>query len=314
MDVAFIMTLWSVHNETLSVLPKQQLDSEDRLETWIAQDISLLGMGLLIIGRQVITSFGGRIDLLAIDDEGDLVVIELKRDKTPREIVAQVLDYASWVNGLSAEEIDIIASAYLKKPLAEAFEERFHTALPENINTSHRMLIVASELDDSSERIVQYLSSICSLDINVAFFTCFQHDGLELVGRSWLMDPEQVEGRSEARRKSVKPTQMTWGNGSEQKIIPVGSWKDLLAESVSHGLQAGLPINKLPMRKKTSDATFDELGADETTIFLKEWQLHVLANASAAQIRKWVAVIRKELGHPVGFITVETIDGKKTEL
>jgi hypothetical protein len=63
------------------------------------------------------------------------------------------------------------------------------------------LLIVASELDDSSERIVQYLSSVCSLDINVVFFTCFQHNGAELIGRSWLMDPEEVEERSESRRK-----------------------------------------------------------------------------------------------------------------
>ena len=58
-------------------------------------------MDLLIIGRQVRTQFGGRIDLLAIDPEGDLLIIELKKDRTPREIVAQVLDYASWVNHLS---------------------------------------------------------------------------------------------------------------------------------------------------------------------------------------------------------------------
>ena len=90
----------------------------------------------------------------------------------------------------------------MKKPLADAFRERFSTAIPENINSNHRMLVVASELDDSSERIVQYLSSVCSLDINVVFFTCFQHNGVELVGRSWLMDPEEVEERSEVRRKA----------------------------------------------------------------------------------------------------------------
>ena len=49
----------------------------------------------MLIGRQVRTSFGGIIDLLAIAPDGSLVLIELKRDKTPREIVAQALDYAS---------------------------------------------------------------------------------------------------------------------------------------------------------------------------------------------------------------------------
>jgi RecB family endonuclease NucS len=42
---------------------------------------------------------GGRIDLLCINGDGDIVIVELKRDKTPREITAQALDYASWVQG-----------------------------------------------------------------------------------------------------------------------------------------------------------------------------------------------------------------------
>ena len=64
--MAFTMSLWGVHDGKLAELPKQRLDSEDRLETWITQDVSLLGMDLLIIGRQVPTRFGGRINLLAV--------------------------------------------------------------------------------------------------------------------------------------------------------------------------------------------------------------------------------------------------------
>jgi RecB family endonuclease NucS len=49
----------------------------------------------MLIGRQQDTGFGGRIDLLAIAPDGALVLIEIKRDRTPREVVAQALDYAS---------------------------------------------------------------------------------------------------------------------------------------------------------------------------------------------------------------------------
>jgi hypothetical protein len=56
----------------------------------------------MLIGRQEDTGFGGRIDLLAIAPAGSRVLIELKRDSTPREVVAQALDYASWMERLRA--------------------------------------------------------------------------------------------------------------------------------------------------------------------------------------------------------------------
>ena len=50
----------------------------------------------MLIGQQMRTSVGGIIDFLAIAPDGTLVLVALKREKTPREIVAQALDYASW--------------------------------------------------------------------------------------------------------------------------------------------------------------------------------------------------------------------------
>src|SRR5438034_4123297 len=143
--MAFNMLLWENREGHLIELPKHRLDEEQRLEDWIEQDSSLLGLDVLIIGRQVSTPFSGRIDLLAMDSHGDIVIIELKRDRTPREVVAQVLDYASWVNNLSPREIYDLAEPYLsprlKKGLSDAFKDRFDTELPESFNADHRMVI-----------------------------------------------------------------------------------------------------------------------------------------------------------------------------
>src|SRR4051812_35512137 len=78
---------------------------ESQLEQMIESDPSILGTPLLLIGRQVPTDYGKFIDLLAVDDEGALHILELKRDKTPREVVAQALDYGSWVQTLSHEQV-----------------------------------------------------------------------------------------------------------------------------------------------------------------------------------------------------------------
>ncbi len=144
----------------------------------------------MLIGQQQDTGFGGRIDLLAIAPDGSLVLTELKRDRTPREVVAQALDYAGWVEGLAAEEIDSLYKRF--KPghsLAQDFKERYGTELTDDtLNLSHQIIIVASSLDESTERIVSYLNNR-EVPINVLFFQVFSLGEEQLLSRSWLLDP-----------------------------------------------------------------------------------------------------------------------------
>ncbi len=200
--MSFNMNLWRVENKQLKELQKLRLDSEDRLEQWIANDSAITGLDIFIIGRQVITFFGGRIDLLGMDSDGNLVILELKRDKTPRDIVAQALDYASWVKDLTYKQIETIAIKYLDNSLRDAFYNQFSFNMPEEINKSHSIVIVASELDPSSERIVQYLSSEYDVNINCIFFDFFKDGNQELLGRSWLMDPQEVAEKTISRKST----------------------------------------------------------------------------------------------------------------
>ena len=63
--MAFSMNLWKVDGDSLKEVEKHVLDKEERLENWIEKDPSILGLDLLIIGRQVTTENRGRIDILA---------------------------------------------------------------------------------------------------------------------------------------------------------------------------------------------------------------------------------------------------------
>jgi RecB family endonuclease NucS len=109
------------------------LKAGGKLEDILDNDITILDPRLLLIGRQVATDYGKFIDLLAMDADGNLVVIELKRDRTPREVVAQLLDYGSWVRTLQDEKIASIFDTYLSKyhpkrigtGLDQAFCDRF---------------------------------------------------------------------------------------------------------------------------------------------------------------------------------------------
>src|SRR5262245_58645802 len=121
--------IWTIGSEP-TPLAMSQLQNEKTLEAMIVRDARILSEEWMLIGQQEITSFGGRIDLLAITPDGSLVLIEIKRDRTPREVVAQALDYASWVEELTADRIAQIYQRFSQGgSLSEAFLKRFGTAL-----------------------------------------------------------------------------------------------------------------------------------------------------------------------------------------
>ena len=98
--------LWRVDEGSAIRVGTSGFPLESRLEDLIESDPAILGEPLLLIGRQVPTDYGKFIDLLTVTAEGALHVLELKRDSTPRDVVAQVLDYGSWVQGLSHLSLD----------------------------------------------------------------------------------------------------------------------------------------------------------------------------------------------------------------
>ena len=109
--------LWRITpDQRLDEIKSNPISREARLEEWLKSDIGALAPNLLVIGRQVPTDFGGTIDLLCLDSAGDTVVVELKKGKTPREVTAQALDYASWVKGLSTEQLVEIADKHFESP------------------------------------------------------------------------------------------------------------------------------------------------------------------------------------------------------
>lgn len=174
---------------------------ESELENWIVECPDILGDDLLIIARQKEVQSVGRLDLLAIRPNGELVIVELKRDMAPREAVAQALDYASWLDNISETELLEIAEDYLQRPLDEAFVDRFGKDMPAVSPHSHRILLVGSRLDAAAERIINYLAQRHSLNVNAVFFRYAKlSGGQEILARSVLVAESVLRATSPSRR------------------------------------------------------------------------------------------------------------------
>jgi hypothetical protein len=188
--------IWKVGSNP-TPLAASTLVSEQKLEEMIIAAPAILNDQWMLIGRQKDTGFGGRIDLLALAPDGAVVLIELKRNRTPREVVAQAIDYAAFVDKLKPEDIAAIYAEFAPgHDLATDFKTRFGQQLDEEtLNESHQIVIVAADINESTARIVAYLNER-DIAINVLCFQVFAIGDGQLLSRAWLLDPVQTQANA----------------------------------------------------------------------------------------------------------------------
>ena len=195
-------TVWSLDEK--KPLEAASLIDEKELELLLRDNIESLNKGWLVINNQVKTDAGKLIDILCIDHDGDMVVVELKKDLTPREVTAQVIDYAASVSKMTVEEI---AQLYLSftngnETLNDAFQKKYGTALDEaSVNQNVKMVIVAAKMDDGTERIIRFLRETYRVDINILFFHVFQCGNERLISRTWFEEDFEESAPAEVTKK-----------------------------------------------------------------------------------------------------------------
>ena len=114
----------SRESERIGEVEFSQLGFQERqhIQEWVAANPGILGEDLLIIGKE----FSGfdrtneRLDLLAVDADGKLVVIELKRDDTGADVHWQAIKYASYLHRASPDDIIDMLTDYEKVSESEA--------------------------------------------------------------------------------------------------------------------------------------------------------------------------------------------------
>jgi hypothetical protein len=231
---------------------KEALD----LEEWLASDPSIIRPGLKIIGRQVITG-SGPLDLLAVDELGNLVVIELKRDKLPREALTQAIDYASAVASWGIDKIREICAKYTGDSFEDVLSEAFPDMDLENltINQTQRIILVGFAVEPALERMIEWLSGAYGVGINAVSLKYMRTSaGNEVLTRTAVIS-EQAEVARVKTKKFTIPMSDEPGEYDEDEL------RNLLLRYLSQDLVTAQRIRDvlLPAALERDHITREEL-------------------------------------------------------
>lgn len=192
------------------------------LETWLESDPSIIRPGIKIIGRQVLTR-SGPLDLLAIDRTGNVIVIELKRERLPREALAQAIDYAADVATWTIEKLGEVCASYsgeaLEDVLSNAFEDIDLESL--TVNGAQRIVLVGFALDPALERMIEWLSESYGVAINAVVLKYVRASaGAEILTRSAVISEIEEETRTGRRNPKIAMSDEP-GTYSEDQLRPL---------------------------------------------------------------------------------------------
>lgn len=185
--------LWLVDpgkGQHLRAVPIEELadtETERQLEDLLVASPEVLLDGLSIVARQLPTE-GGPLDLVGVDDDGRLVIFELKRGVLTRDAVAQVVDYASDLARMDAEALARLIEEHSGKRGVEPIEDfndwfaREYPEVSEPFGAPPRMVLVGLGADERATRMVNFLAGV-GVEIELLTFHAFRSNGQVLIGR-----------------------------------------------------------------------------------------------------------------------------------
>ena len=201
-----------------SMIKAGRKETED-LEKWIKSHPVVLGDGILIIGEQVPTK-SGPIDYLGIDESGNLIITELKRDRLPREALAQAIDYAADVASWNVDKISEVCTKYTEQGIEDYLGEKFEDIDLEDltINKTQRILLVGFSIQDSLQRMIEWLSDNYGVSINAVLLKYVKTEsGDELIARTVII-PEELEKERTGRHRIRIPMSDEPGDYGDEEL------------------------------------------------------------------------------------------------
>ena len=280
---------WEILNGELNPIETSLAENDrketEHLEKWIKTKPEILGNDILLIGEQVYTK-SGPLDFLGIDNNGNLVIVELKRDKLAREVLAQAIDYASDLANWDIEKISEECTKYTGSSLEDYLTTNFDNVEIDDliINQSQRLLLVGFSIEESLSRMIEWLSSNFDMAINAIVLNYVRtSNGAELLSRTVTI-PEEIAKEKSNKRKFKIAMSDEPGNYDLDKL------KDLLRNYFIRANHSSNRIKNvlLPALLKNNILTRNQLKSE----FVKAGEAPDESHAGY-----FIALISNQLGH-----------------
>ena len=228
------MPIFRLEEDKLIIAQETNVELEQHIEIWIENSpwAVIQDERVLWIDRQPSAQDeDGTIypDLLGVDADGNLVIIEFKRGKTPRSVVAQLLEYATWANELPTEQIHEIADAYFEKrdeftgkTFSEAFREVFD--IPETdelppLKRKLRLFVVAEEIQPRVANVCRFLRTSYKMDVSCIAVSKFQTEsGEEIVSTETKVGDEDII-TPKTRQQRTSQTSQWQGDKPVREVV-----------------------------------------------------------------------------------------------
>jgi hypothetical protein len=187
----------------MTTFASNKLKEREHIEEWIRKNPSIIDENLLIIAHEYDKfSTDERLDLLAIDSDGSLVVIELKRDNTGSSVDFQSLKYCSYCSQLSPQEIVDIFDEYLHKNNIQGnaidliadhlgLNSENEDQINELINNTQKFIIIGKEIDKRILSVCAWLTDN-GIDCRCLTIKPYKKDNTILIDVDQIIPPFKI--------------------------------------------------------------------------------------------------------------------------
>jgi len=194
---------YNLHDEKIAIPQKTSFKTHNilerkNIEKWIEDCPEILGEELLILTSEYdkFDKTSERLDLLALDRQGTLVIIELKRDDTGKVVELQAIKYAAYCSTLTFDQVIDLHYDYIKKKDKQVDRDEIRKKLIdfientefEEINDRPRIILLAKEYRPEVTATVIWLRKF-GIDISCVKITPYIHDGTTLTIESSILIP-----------------------------------------------------------------------------------------------------------------------------